>query len=114
MSISQQVREERRREYMAAPPDRQAQAHQGYYLWLAEAIGLNAAMLPPGHESSTNEHFNDVPLASWDHRHEWVLEYARNSFSGSINGRFAWSLSDSVCCLKAIAARERALAQVRH
>jgi len=108
MSISAQDMAARRAVYMSAKGEAQATAHQEYYQWLAESIGIGPSMLPPGHATSVDPHFNDVPLHLWDARHQWVLDNARHSFSGSEGKTFYWSLSDSVCCLKAIAQRERA------
>ncbi len=93
----------RRAIYMGSQFEDQSRQHQKYYKWLAESIGITPKMLPPGYEHSKDPHFNDIPLRQWDAQHNWVLANARSHFSG----KFSWSLSDSVCCLKAIAQRER-------
>lgn len=43
---------------------------------------------------------NDIPLSLWDARH-----YIINSRASRAGLGYNWSLSDSVCCLKAFAIR---------
>jgi hypothetical protein len=95
MTITAQDMADRHAIYMASKDEN---AHQNYYQWLAESIGIGPSVLPPDHVRSKDPHFNDVPLYLWDQRHGIVRYHARH---------LAWSLSDSVCCLKAIARRER-------
>jgi len=73
--------------------------HQAYYLWLAEFIGAGERYLPVPKErilQSTDEHFNDIPLRLWDLQDSLVRPLAYSK-------KLAWSLSDTVCVLKAIA-----------
>jgi hypothetical protein len=73
--------------------------HTEFYLWLASFIGVTKAHLPVSQETinkSTDVHLNDIPLKLWDNQDYIVrrLAYAKG---------LAWSLSDTVCTLKAIA-----------
>jgi hypothetical protein len=107
MTITAQDMAERRAIYMSSKDEN---AHQEYYQWLAESIGIGPSMLPPDHARSKDPHFNDVLLSEWDQRHTSVVHHAQRAFARvgtSAQHTFAWSLSDSVCCLKAIARRER-------
>ena len=73
--------------------------HQQFYLWLASFIGVTDAMLPVSKERiarSQDPHFNDIPLRLWDYKDYDVRQLAYNK-------GLAWSLSDTVCTLKAIA-----------
>lgn len=75
-----------------------------YYLWLAEFIGVTALMVPVSIErirESTDPHLNDITLATWD-RQDYVVR--------GLAGRrgLAWSLSDTVCVLKAVARKAAA------
>lgn len=76
--------------------------HDAYYLWLAQFIGATFAQVPFSREQiagSTNEHLNDLPLITWDRRDAIIRPMA---------GRkgLPWSLSDTVCVLKALAKKE--------
>ena len=76
-------------------------SHDEYYLWLAKSIGLAIQDVPFSLErlkASTGPHFNDLPLPRWDSRHRFVQYEA-------FQRGLAWSLSDTVCCLKALARR---------
>ncbi len=75
--------------------------HQTYYLWLADWIGVALHHLPVPIETikrSKDPHLNDIRLGKWDARDVYVrpLAYAKG---------LPWSLSDTVCCLKAVARR---------
>lgn len=73
--------------------------HAEYYEWLADAIGVTTANLPVSLDrirASTDEYLNDIPLHRWDAMDFTVRHYARG---------LAWSLSDTVCMLKAVARR---------
>ncbi len=73
-----------------------------YYEWLADTIGVTARMLPVPIEriqDSTDEHLNDIPLQMWD-RMDYAVRWLAN------RNRVPWSLSDTVCVLKAVARRE--------
>lgn len=77
-------------------------SHEQYYLWLAGFIGANKTHLPVSLDrirQSRDEHLNDIQLGLWDRRDPMLrsLAYAK---------RLPWSLSDTVCVLKAIARRE--------
>jgi len=77
-------------------------SHDEHYLWLADAIGITIADLPVNLErinKSTDEHLNDIALRLWDDRHGTVRHKATQA------GMRAWSLSDTVCVLKAYARR---------
>lgn len=74
--------------------------HQEYYLTLARAIGLTANVIPPQCTKAhveTSPNLNNVPLNHWDARHQAVRAFAARA------GIKSWSLSDSVCTLKAFA-----------
>lgn len=78
--------------------------HQAYYEWLSAFIGLGYGLIPFSAErvnASKDEHLNDLPLASWDFMHGAVKGYAARK-------RLPWSLSDTVCCLKALARKRQA------
>lgn len=72
-----------------------------YYEWLADTIGVTARMLPVDIDrirASQDEHLNDIPLALWDQQDYIVRPLAARH-------RIPWSLSDTVCVLKAVARR---------
>jgi hypothetical protein len=74
-----------------------------FYLWLADSIGIIRANLPVGIDriaASTDEHLNDIPLMLWDRQDPIVRRLAVQ------RGMRSWSLSDTVCVLKAFARRE--------
>lgn len=80
-------------------------SHSEYYLWLAGFIGANKTHLPVSLDrirQSRDEHLNDILLPLWDRRDPMIrqLAYAK---------RLPWSLSDTVCVLKAIAVKEATL-----
>lgn len=92
--ITQEQYNEQRARYMGREIN-----HQEFYLWLADGIGVTAADLPVSEEmlrGSTDEHFNDIPLAKWDNRHPTISQKAAG---------LSWSMSDTVCVLKAVARR---------
>jgi hypothetical protein len=77
--------------------------HAEFYLWLGSAIGATADDLPVSVDrlrSSKDEHFNDIPLHKWDMRDLRIRDKAFQS------GMRLWSLSDTVCVLKAIARQQ--------
>lgn len=91
---------ERRALYMLDPS---AQAHNEYYLWLADKIGVRAegvaACIGEARiKASTDKHFNDIPLQAWDNLDTGIRLHAH------AHG-LPWSLSDSVCVAKALARR---------
>lgn len=94
MYITQNDIDAKRKEYMQNPTEK---AHNEYYTWLAESIHLTVNSLPKGWQDEK------LPLKHWDACHPHVVRFAHYY----IRGTFRWSLSDSVCCLKAIARRER-------
>ena len=74
--------------------------HNEFYLWLADAIGIEEYMLPftvDAIRNSHDEHLNDLPLARWDSYDPLVRGLAVQ------HGMRSWSLSDTVCVLKAYA-----------
>ena len=91
---NQKIFDEKRKLYMDGKL-----THKEFYLWLALFIGVSKAHLPVSQErinNSADEHLNDIPLKLWDNQDYIVrhLAYAKG---------LAWSLSDTVCTLKAIA-----------
>jgi hypothetical protein len=77
-------------------------SHQEFYTWLADEIHISDRRLPFTLEqikASTDPHLNDLPLAKWDACDAWVRHQAASY------GMKAWSLSDTVCVLKAVARR---------
>ena len=77
-------------------------SHNEFYCWLADEIRINNSDLPVPIEriqQSTDEHLNDIPLAKWDACDPWVRRKA------GAYGMRSWSLSDTVCVLKAYGRR---------
>jgi len=90
---AQEAKEQRRR-YMGHEI-----THHEYYIWLAEFIGATKAQLPVSQEridESTDPHLNDIPLHLWDYRDYIIRPMAYQK-------GLSWSLSDTVCVLKALA-----------
>jgi beta-lactamase class D len=78
--------------------------HQEHYLWLAGKLGIKPNMLPftPDRIIESNDpNFNDTPLLAWDRRDEFIRLLA------GTQGIKAWSKSDTVCVLKAVARKVR-------
>ena len=76
-------------------------SHDEYFLWLSDFIGLNDNLIPFSNDyikASKDKHLNDCPLVRWDNMDGVVRTYASSKGLG-------WSLSDTVCCLKAMARR---------
>lgn len=74
-------------------------SHHDFYLWLASFIGIGKSALPVSIDrikQSNDEHLNDIPLKLWDMQDYIVRQKAYSK-------GLAWSLSDTVCTLKAIA-----------
>ena len=74
-----------------------------YYCWLADEIGGLERVVPFSVErirASHDEHLNDLPLIVWDSQNHVVQRAAFQA------GAKAWSLSDTVCVLKALARRQ--------
>ncbi len=95
---NQEIIDRKRAQYLSG-----AVSHEEYYLWLADSLGIGAWALPVSIETlrkSTDPHFNDITLWTWDKQHETVRRAA------GAGGARSWSLSDTVCVLKAIARRE--------
>lgn len=107
-----------RREYMAG-----AVTHQDYYCAIADALGRQAVEAIV-RTVATNDllrerlqadpHLNNIPLPLWDMQHGRVLNLVRDhgravmaiSWDGRVPaGKVCWSLSDTVCTLKAAARR---------
>lgn len=84
--------------------------HQEFYSWLAEEIGISIGNLPVTLDrvrESQDSALNDISLHKWDGEHGTVARLARDA------GMRSWSLSDSVCCLKAFARKAAGKAEVR-
>lgn len=97
MNNLQLQHDEKRKEYL----DHKL-GHDDFYLWLADSIGVTEKMLPvpvARVRQSNDQHLNDIPLNLWDRRDPLVRH---NAFQA---GMKSWSLSDSVCVLKAVARR---------
>lgn len=74
-------------------------SHREYYLWLADFIGATIKMVPFTDKeiaASKDKHLNDLPLRIWDNQDYVIRQLAYNK-------GLAWSLSDTVCVLKALA-----------
>lgn len=74
--------------------------HEQFYEWLGETIRLSPRDLPCTLDevrNSQDPHLNDIPLDRWDRMDPLVRSKAGSA------GMQAWSLSDSVCCLKVMA-----------
>lgn len=76
-------------------------SHDTFYLWLATFIGANVSMIPFTKERiakaiKTDRHLNNLPLGVWDNQDCVIRQLAYNK-------GLAWSLSDTVCVLKAVA-----------
>ena len=77
-------------------------SHQDYFIWLSDRIGIPESLIPVTLSRllrSTDPYLNDIHLKIWDNQHHTVVLYVKKS------GLRFWSLSDSVCCLKAMARR---------
>lgn len=77
-------------------------SHDDYYLWLADTIRADYSMIPVSDSAlldSTDEYMNDIELHIWDSHDPLVrsLAYSR---------KLPWSLSDTVCVLKALARKK--------
>ncbi len=79
-------------------------SHAEYHEWLADSLGITMWHVPVDVErirASTDKHLNDIPLKRWDAMDGLVRDQARRNFGSP----FSWSLSDTVCVLKAVARR---------
>lgn len=81
--------------------------HAEYYAWVAKQLGevgllrimpFEPSRIRTAHKS--NPHMNNLPLAKWDACDPYVRRLAARA------GFPAWSLSDTVCVLKALAVAE--------
>jgi hypothetical protein len=75
-------------------------SHQEFYLDLAKSIGITIRDMPVNIDilkQSTDKYFNNIPLILWD-RQDYIVR--SKAYTTGIK---SWSLSDSVCCLKAYA-----------
>jgi hypothetical protein len=87
---------EKRADYLAGKI-----SHHDYYLWLGKLIGVSAYHLPvkateQAVKACKDDHLNCIQLQYWDAQHSLV--------HGLIRGKvLSWSLSDTVCVLKALA-----------
>lgn len=83
--------------------------HQAYYMRIAESIGLRGLVaVVEGIEPDRaklraylegDRHLNNIPLDTWDRRHGTVTRMAHRCATPWR----VWTLSDSVCILKAVA-----------
>lgn len=74
-------------------------SHENYYLWLSDFLEIPGSLIPFRRKEllrSTDSHMNDLPLDKWDGQHFYVSRYAYNKIR-------VWSLSETVCVLKAMA-----------
>ena len=81
--------------------------HAEFYLWLADWVGIGESLIPASAaevERSTDPHLNDIQLGRWDNMDSACR--AKASQKG-----IAWSLCDTVCCLKSLARRRQANAK---
>lgn len=101
--------------YMAADhstPTKARNAHRTYYAQFVDSHVLAFVERQIGRAAilaSTDEHFNDIPLARWDRLEPHMRELCLSKL-GDVNGavsidehgarRIAWSLSDAVCIAK--------------
>lgn len=93
----QEQHDAKRKQYLASEI-----SHSEFYLWLADSIGIRIHDLPVKIErvkASTDPHLNDIPLQLWDRMDYLVRRLAVQ------HGMRSWSLSDTVCVLKAFAKR---------
>lgn len=95
-AANRELQQKQRAAYMAGEL-----SHDAYYLWLADFVGLADTLIPVSNErvkASTDPHLNNIPLNLWDGMDCWArpAAYAKG---------LPWSLSDTVCCLKAMAKR---------
>jgi hypothetical protein len=92
----QEQHDEKRRLYLDG-----TLSHQDFYLWLAQAIKVNECQIPVSLASlagSTKPYFNDIAaLRVWDNMDPTIRRQAHE------HGMRSWSLSDTVCALKAAA-----------
>ena len=73
--------------------------HKNYYLWLSEFLEIPGSMIPFRRDElllSTDSHMNDLSLSKWDAQHNGISRIAYSKIR-------VWSLSETVCCLKAMA-----------
>ena len=73
--------------------------HKNYYLWLSEFLEIPGSMIPFRRDElllSTDPHMNDLSLSKWDAQHNGISRIAYSKIR-------VWSLSETVCCLKAMA-----------
>ncbi len=73
--------------------------HAQYYGWLADLLGVREKDIPASiaevrEALKTDEHLNNIPLNLWDRRDALMRPRA---YSAGL----PWSLSDTVCTLKA-------------
>lgn len=102
-----QEKERRQREALRQEQEKKRQDYldgaitfQEYYLWLAREIHITAKSCPVTLEEikkSKDPHLNDIPLGLWDKQDSLVRAAAGRA------GLKVWSLSDTVCLLKALA-----------
>lgn len=73
--------------------------HDEYYLWLASFVGTNERLVPFKMNTllrSKDPYLNDLSLEKFD-----VMQLIIEPMAFRKN--ISWSLSDTVCCLKAVA-----------
>lgn len=74
-------------------------SHSDYYLWLSDFLEIPGSLIPFRRDelfASTDPHMNDLSLIRWDSQHAYVSRYAYSKIR-------VWSLSETVCVLKAMA-----------
>ncbi len=73
--------------------------HKNYYLWLSEFLEIPGSMIPFRRDELlliTDPHMNDLSLSKWDAQHNGISRIVYSKIR-------VWSLSETVCCLKAMA-----------
>jgi hypothetical protein len=107
-----------RNEYM----ENSSQLHQAYYAQFVTRFTLSQVAMAIGVDAiktSTDRHFNDIPLVRWDRLVGWtggwvnkwfgnrtILNFNREKFkaaSGRTDGKLVYSASDMICIAKAAA-----------
>ena len=97
----QKEHDEQRAKYMA-----HGISHDDFYCWLADKIGVRVEHLPFTFDQinkallNGDKPLNSLPLRKWDYRDFLIRQLAYDA------GMKSWSLSDTVCTLKAFARRE--------
>lgn len=93
---SKQLAQDQRAAYLAG-----TLTQQDYYCWLADFVGISNGMIPASNQrikACVDPDLNGIPLFRW----QALDSYARRMAEAK---GLAWTPSDTVACLKAIAKR---------